>query len=353
MDKSKKALITKIVVIATLVLTIICVWTHHVRKVNTLELAVTTPDGEYVTDNRGKIVTVPRTEKADGEKTPGLGLNWGDSNVEAPSLSPEQKYPVATNPDSSAQATMPGGIVIPTIPAGSGDIGVPGNPNNPSGGTGTEKPIIGWDEKDEVTTGKNTPEIPQLNTKAEIVAYFNQASNGVKSGRPALDVKRSTTMAMPGMPIEPGTANETTSYKKGTNLKNVYPVYGEDWASKLPVSGVKSAVCVQEGRVYKILITLNDEKNPNVKTSAHALSFGVLDPKEMQNSMSGDGVTCKDFVANYTNSKISAVIDVKTGRMLSSKYNMRVTMSARMSSGGPSMMFKMQMDDIQEFKMTW
>lgn len=353
MDKSKKMLITKIVVISAVVLTVICVWTYHVRSTNLEELAVTTPDGSYVTDVKGDIVTVPRTEKYSAGATPGLGL-FGE---ETGTLSNDQKYPVATQPGASMpNITPPGGNASSSKPSGgSGDIGTPGNPNIPSGDGSSDKPIIGWEPDDEVTTGKQ-PAPPELKTPAQIVAYFNQAANGVKTGKPGLDVKRATTMTLPGFPggnIEPGVSNDSATYKKGTNLKNVFPVYGEDWSSKLTANGVKSAVCTQDGGKYKILIALKDEVNPNPKTSAHGQCFGVLDPKELEEAMAGSDGSCKNLSTTYSGSKISAVIDVKTGRMLSAKYYMRMNLRATMVSGAFQMPVNMQMDDVQEFTMTW
>lgn len=353
MDKSKKILITKIVVITALVLTIICVWTYHVRSTNIKELAVTTPDGEYVTDVKGNIVTVPRTEKFSAGATPGLGLGFGDNvNAEEPESRDYNKdYPVATQPaDTVPNITPPGGNNA-SKPSDGNDIGVPGNP----GGGTADKPIIGWNPDDEVTTGKQ-PAPPELKTPAQVVAYFNMAANGVKTGRPGLDVKRSTTMSLPNFPggnIEPGVSNDSATYKKGTNLKNVFPVYGEDWSSKLTTKGVKSAVCTQDGGKYKILIALKDETNPDPKTSAHGLSFGVLDPKELESAMAGSDGSCKNLSAAYSGSKISAVIDVKTGKMLSAKYYMHMNLRATMVSGSFQMPVNMQMDDVQEFIMTW
>lgn len=347
MDSDKKKLIIKIVSVVCVVALIIGVWSFYIHKTNFNEVAVTTPDGEYVTDEAGEIVTIPREELTSGGNGGGLfGGLFGGGN----------KQDIAAGDNSSQSATLAGsqggGLPQFTMPSGGG-VNHGGSSGGNQGGSSSDTPTAGWDPADEVTTGKNTETIPELNTPAKIVAYFNNAANGVKKDRPGLAVHQVTSVSFPGLPQNLGTetAKNDQEYKKGTNLINVFPVMGETWSSRLPASGVKSAVCVKDGDKYKIQINLKDEKNPTLENSAIAKCFGILDPKEMEESMKGDDVKIKDFNISYTNCKISAVVDAKTGHMLSAKYYMEVSMKATVV--GAPFGLNMKTVDTQNFTMTW
>lgn len=351
---SKKKLIIKIVSVVCVVAVVIGVWGFHVRKTNFDEVAVTTPDGEYVTDESGEIVTIPREELEQNSKN---GNKDDEEDLEAYSLPsgltmPDNFFFAGNNGNNSQNGTTSAGGNQQS-PNGGNQGGNGGN-----SGSATEAPTVIWRPEDEVTTGKNTETIPELNTPAKIVAYFNNSANNVKKNRPALSYNRSTTMSMsiPGLPggnLPTRTDSDSGSYKKGTNLNNVFPVNGQTWSSQLPASGVKSAVCVRDGDKYKIQINLKDEKNPTAKNSAIGKCIGILDPDEINDAMDGTDGSYRDMNISYSNCKISAVIDARTGNMLSVKYYMRIDMTAKVSGEGITLPMKMGVDDVQDYKMTW
>lgn len=333
MDSKQKKLIIKIVALVCSLALIIGVWSYHIHQTNIRELAVTTPDGEFVTDEDGKIVTVPREELNSDGNSNGVGGAFGGGNQAGGS--PQSTTIVDLSGVSLPQLTLPSGI----------------NPGGQGGSSG-DGPTVAWTPKDEVTTGKNTEAIPELNTTAKIVVYFNNSANGVKKDRPGLKLNQTTSISFPGLPIEPQTEkNNPAPYKKGTDLTNVFPVNGETWSSKLPTSGVKSAVCVKDGGNYKIQINLKDENNPTAANSAIGKCFGILDPKMMEDAMNDGDVQVQNFNISYTNCKISAVIDAKTGRMLNAKYYMEITMKATVV--GAPFGLNMKTCDTQNFEMTW
>lgn len=215
-----------------------------------------------------------------------------------------------------------------------------------------------WGSEDEKTSG-GTP-VKNLSTVQQIVSYFNTAANQVKTGRPALDAK-ATMRVRENITGTSEAENSSQSYKKGTNLNDVFPVAGQSWSSKLEAKGVKSATCTEKNGKYYIAIFMKDEKNPKPVSSNHGKAFTCYDTEELMDlaAQSGDSevqamLKNMSFTTNYSGCKISCVVDAKTGKMLSAKYYTDVTMKISVSklSVFPISM-TMNVTTTQDFTMKW
>lgn len=109
-------------------------------------------------------------------------------------------------------------------------------------------------------------------------------------------------------------------------VRETFPLYGEDVGCDLTdISIVKSAVCYSDGSSYKIIITFDDQLNPD-KNSSFA---DIMTPVE-RNSLSKpieEYLVVLDynsyrFDLNYTNCEITCIIDKATNRMTSLKHKM-------------------------------
>ena len=132
-------------------------------------------------------------------------------------------------------------------------------------------------------------------TKAEIIAYFNAGANRVKYQ--AKSVTRNYTETknnadkteLPKAIDAIGKSAMKTFMKRDDkaivltskeDIRNVFPVGGKDWVSKLTVSDVKSAKIEDKGSEYQITLTFGTEVNPSGE-KGYAAAFGVLTADEM------------------------------------------------------------------------
>lgn len=119
-----------------------------------------------------------------------------------------------------------------------------------------------------------------------------------------------------------GDSDSTVTLKAHEDVKvrENFPVFGEDFGCKVnDLSIIKSASCFTDGEQYKIVITFNDQLNPEPK----ACDFGyIMTPIERQNVANGieEYVVVIDsdqfkFDFNYTDCEIICYVDVETGRI--------------------------------------
>lgn len=121
-------------------------------------------------------------------------------------------------------------------------------------------------------------------TKAEIVAYFNKAINGVKPSAKSVTRVSETNYRsgkITGVPsivdklvggIDSFVDGQLKKNSKGSEtfsnsaaIKANFPVENESWSSKLTANDVASATCTEAGGVYTITIkTVADKASSNV-----------------------------------------------------------------------------------------
>lgn len=211
-------------------------------------------------------------------------------------------------------------------------------------------------------------------TKTEIVSMFNAAANKVKLEEPGYVLTEKSNADEKNIilsdnvpkqiPISKFIASainklskDPLTIKKGEN-HNDFPVKGQNWASKLEPSALKSATCVDKGDYYEIELTFKDEKLTALpdtpEQTAHGKAFSVLLEKEFRAAFGGFNalgvrVDVQKFVPEYKGSTIRCKVD-KAGHMITATYYLN---TVSMVQTGIKVMGKSHIIDIQlEYSLT-
>jgi|GEM_PF-6653149 len=195
------------------------------------------------------------------------------------------------------------------------------------------------------TTEEPTTAAPQKPaTKAEIVAYFNESVNRVKTERPGytwsdrviidqdsidcsnklLDaVAPSVLSAVQGI-AKFGVWQPQPPVAKGADHTQ-FPVSGKSWASKLDPGFVKSATCTESGGSYQIKIVLMNEDVPVLPSDPATLRTGKVmnawDAGLREDAKAAEPfVTITGFGTNYRDASVTCTIDKETGSLKAITY---------------------------------
>ena len=188
-------------------------------------------------------------------------------------------------------------------------------------------------------------------TKAEIVAYFNKAINGVKPNAKSVTRVSETNYRsgkITGVPsfvnslvggIDSFVDGQLKKNSKGSEtfsnsaaIKANFPVENESWSSKLTANDVASATCTEAGGVYTITIkTVADKASSNV--SGHAPKvFSVVLPSVINDQFSGGVLksVAKTFKIGtaqmeYPSGTVTVKVDAKTSRVINATYDAKWT----------------------------
>lgn len=192
-------------------------------------------------------------------------------------------------------------------------------------------------------------------TKAEIVAYFNKAINGVKPNAKSVTRVSETNYRsgkITGVPsfvnslvggIDSFVDGQLKKNSKGSEtfsnsaaIKANFPVENESWSSKLTANDVASATCTEAGGVYTITIkTVADkEASSNVSHgSGHAPKvFSVVLPSVINDQFSSGVLksVAKTFKIGtaqmeYPSGTVTVKVDAKTSRVINATYDAKWT----------------------------
>ncbi len=179
-------------------------------------------------------------------------------------------------------------------------------------------------------------------TKAEIISYFNTASNKVKTN--AKSVTKTKEENYQAKPIDLGSlgafqgpvnnlindnmgVNEEQSGRTGTTAadKNaIYPVENEAWSSKLTEADVKSATCTEKDGVYTITLALVND--PLAKTYSHGSghhgkAFSIVMPQTIKDNAGPASSLLGSLKVGYENGKIVVNVDAATGNIINATYD--------------------------------
>lgn len=110
-------------------------------------------------------------------------------------------------------------------------------------------------------------------------------------------------------------------------VRETFPLYNQDSGCDLTdMSIVKSAVCYSDGASYKIVITFDDQLNPDHENSSFADIMTPIDRDALSDPIEEYLVVLDynsyKFDINYTNCEITCIIDKATNRMTSLKHKM-------------------------------
>lgn len=199
----------------------------------------------------------------------------------------------------------------------------------PSGDTTTTAAPSG----DTTTTAAPSNGAPQ--TKAEIIAYFNESANKVKTDATKVvrnyeDLRHNEEkLVVPSALQSVGSnlistflkKNETpVEYATNADIIASYPVAGETWASKLTEADVAEATCTDNGNEYEIMIKLNTTTDPAVGTGA-AAAFSTIRTEDV---MDAAGFVVQSFSAEYYDCVVKCKIDKATGRTTWANYTLPI-----------------------------
>lgn len=192
-------------------------------------------------------------------------------------------------------------------------------------------------------------------TKAEIVAYFNKAINGVKPNAKSVTRVSETNYRsgkITGVPsivdklvggIDSFVDGQLKKNSKGSEtfsnsaaIKANFPVENESWSSKLTAKNdVASATCTEAGGVYTITIkTVADKASSNVHHgSGHAPKvFSVVLPSVINDQFSSGVLksVAKAFKIGtaqmeYPSGTVTVKVDAKTSRVINATYDAKWT----------------------------
>ena len=198
-------------------------------------------------------------------------------------------------------------------------------------------------------------------TKAEIIAYFNAGANRVKYQ--AKSVTRNYTETkndadkteLPKAIDAIGKSAMKTFMKRDDkaivltskeDIRNVFPVGGKDWVSKLTPADVKGAKVEDKGGEYQITLTFGTEVNPSGE-KGYAAAFGVLTADVV--NFDYPGLSLSDQRFTYYNGTISAKFDKSTGDMVYAHYDYPVIIELTAHLLGSNTRVKVGMTTINDF----
>lgn len=185
-------------------------------------------------------------------------------------------------------------------------------------------------------------------TKAEIVAYYNDVINKVKpSAKSITQNKSAITLAGPttlpsalsgilrilgGADKFIGDQLEKNSDTSAHTIdKSKFPVEDETWSSKLTEADVKSATCTEANGVYTITITtVADGKSDTVKHGqGHApKAFNVVLPGVVNDNIPGVAASMVGTAKmDYPSSTVKITVDSKTGQVKTADYDIYWTIN--------------------------
>ncbi|MBQ2828741.1 MAG: hypothetical protein IJF20_05805 [Clostridia bacterium] len=179
-------------------------------------------------------------------------------------------------------------------------------------------------------------------SKAEIIEYFNKASNKVKtSAKSVTKVREENYQAkdinLGALGMFEGVVNDLINKNMGVNKEQsgrvgtsaadknaIYPVENESWSSKLTAADVKTAECTEKNGVYTITLTLvNDPLAQSYShgTGHHGKAFSIVMPQTIKDNAGGAASLLGSLKVGYQDGKIVVNVDAATGNITSAKYD--------------------------------
>lgn len=184
--------------------------------------------------------------------------------------------------------------------------------------------------EDEPESEGNTEEEKAFNSTEELVAYFNECANKVKTD--ATKVVKNYEKRVVGELVAPealqstadsmikkymGDDTEPIVYATKEEIRENFLVPGQDYVSCLKASDVVKADYEDKGNEYVIYIKLKDEKNPTAGTGVGSVC-DVIETHEVEKSAPA---ILEEFSTSYYNCEVTATIDKATGRMTHAIYS--------------------------------
>ena len=186
---------------------------------------------------------------------------------------------------------------------------------------------------EETTAVEETTGTPK--TKAEIVAYYNEAVTKLKADKPGYTMHDRTIIDKDKISSSSGLLNGAIRLVFPM-IQSLFTKWSDDSVkargadhSGFPPKGeikpewIKSATCTESGGNYRIKLTLVDENLPDLpKSTANTIHGKVIDRGVYDQSMVTDGVAdigmidVTKFACKYTGCYIDATVNIATGAIV-------------------------------------
>ena len=210
--------------------------------------------------------------------------------------------------------------------------------------------------EDDTTAEATTSETRTPETLAEIVAFYNDAANRVKTQRLGFSQTDRTHIDSDAIVIHNRALNavagsvltfaerwmdwsEPVVVPRGA-CHNDFFVAGQSWSSRLQPAWVQSATLTPRGGDYHIRIVLRDERVPylpvNQTTTRHGQVMKVFTQAEISDEAGLiPGIDVQEWNALYTGSYVEAIVCAATGNMKHARFfiNSQVDMQIRVTVG--------------------
>ena len=231
---------------------------------------------------------------------------------------------------------------------------------------------------------------PIKKTSAEVLGYFNQLLNDVKTKKPGIKFKIEKSIPNDSLRVtKKGAedAEETDSSLKAVNdaakgikdlvledikksegdisygeeNSDIMFVKGESWASQLTDDDISYASMKEVGDYYYITIAFNDLTNAEAQ-EALTKAFDLRDKNDILNSeefkKSADYLKLNDYDVTYSGCYITATVNRLTDELTNVYYYKAANVTAAMTGAGTlesygdvSVLFKLE--DKANFDVTW
>ena len=197
------------------------------------------------------------------------------------------------------------------------------SPEETTAGASEETTAEETSAQDETTTEAETEaESGAPKTKAEVIAYLNEALNADKANRPGYTkaYKRDAAGDISGLPGWLSSIirqDETKTYAKGTDFTDIFPAAGYSWSSRLRESDVTKFSIEENGKFYDIRVDLGSETNPTPgETSSYGRCMSVV---TVDSAESIPGI--KNVSMQYHNGYVTARVDAETNRIVRCEFS--------------------------------
>ena len=183
--------------------------------------------------------------------------------------------------------------------------------------TSTQAESTTEEQTEEQTEAQTEEQSTAPKTKAQVIAYLNDALNAVKANRPGFTkaYKRDASGDITGLPGWLSNIirqNETKTYQKGTDYTDIFPAAGYSWSSRLRESDVTKFSIEENGKYYDIRVDLGNETNPTPgETSSYGRCMSVV---TVSSAESIPGI--KNVSMQYHNGYVTARVDAETNRIV-------------------------------------
>lgn len=202
---------------------------------------------------------------------------------------------------------------------------------------------------EETTEEATTEEVKLPQTKAEIVALYNEGANRVKPEAKSVtlnynlktQVKEAEISSAVIEPIANKLIGANMGYdESGNNVTfttyaekvDAFTVEKQTWASKLTAADISKATCTEKDGVYTVTLWIVADTVPNIKIGeGHAgKCISIVTKDDIVTGAGSLGMSVideKSINVTYQNCKITAKIDKQTGNLLAANYYQNWTLA--------------------------